>query len=274
MIKKLVYFLYIGDDLTPNGYMEKYPTMKLHYKMLNYYHNVFDESVFVLSLKKELMENYDLIKRFMDSIIDLGFYNVRFKIEENTDFRESKTFKEEVIEKKDNEGKLVFFGHNKGTTNEYNESLVKLICSMYYFNLNFIDDVEHMLIGNECAYYGFPLLNAHWSEPEATCVMPKYKYFIYGTFFWTNIDVMKEIMYNKKREWPQMCSRFYAENFPGNTIEFEMVGTYKNTYMLSGKNLHYDFDTAFNEYCEYAPEGEKIKNNFEIFVNYIKEMSA
>ena len=270
MIKKLVFFLYIGENVPAKEFAQTHPTMRLHYTLLKKYSNVFDESVFVLSLKKELIDNKELIKDYMTTIIDLGFYNVRFKIEENTDFRECKAFKEEVVENKDNDGKFVFFGHNKGTTNNFNESLVKLICSMYYFNLNFIDDVKHSLIGDECVYYGFPLLNAKWSEPEATCVMPLYKYFIYGTFFWTNYTVLYEIMNHKNREFPKMASRYYAENFPANTIEMEMVGCYQNTYALSGKDLHYRFDEFMDEYSEYAPDGPKIKEEFYAFVEKIK----
>lgn len=263
--------MYIGEDLPIDEYLKKYRTMALHFVLLKMYSNVFDEAVFVLSLKKELMENTGLIKRFMNAIIDLGFYNVRFKLEENTEFRECKTFKEEVVDNKDNDGKLVFFGHSKGTTNEYNESLKRLICSMYYFNLNFPDEALKMLIGNESVYFGFPLLNAKWSEPEATCVMPLYKYFFYGTFFWTNWTVLKEIMAHKGREYPKMASRFYAENFPANTIEFEMASTYKNTYGLSGRNLHYDFDGFLDEYCSYIDDGEYVKLDFNLFVDHIKK---
>lgn len=269
MVKELVFFLYVGENMLPDEYAEKYPTMGLHFKMLQYYCNVFDEAVFVLSIKKDLMEYHDLIKSYMKYIIDLGFYNVRFKVEENTQFRECRAFKEEVVESKDNDGKLIFFGHNKGTTNTYNESLVRLICSMYYFNLNFPDDVERALIGEECAYYGFPLLNAQWGEPEPTCVMPLYRYFFYGTFFWVNWTVMNEIVTHKGRKYPEMSSRYYAENFPANTIEFDEVSAYKNTYGLSGRDLHHDFDGFFDEYCEYAPGGETIKRGFNNFVEEI-----
>lgn len=267
MVKKLVFFFYIGEDITIDAYQSKSPTLALHLKLLKRFAHVFDEAVFVLSLKKGLADNKDLLRHYMTAIIELGFYNVRFKIEENTEFRECKAFKEEVVENKDNDGKLVFFGHSKGTTNEYNESLKRLICSMYYFNLNFSDEALKMLIGNESVYFGFPLLNAKWSEPEATCVMPLYKYFFYGTFFWTNWTVLKEIMAHKGREYPKMASRFYAENFPANTIEFEMASTYKNTYGLSGRNLHYDFDGFLDEYCSYIDDGEKVKADFNDFVN-------
>lgn len=257
--------------MNADDYQEKYPTMKLHFNLLRRYANVFDESVFILSFKKELMGDKDLMRHYMNYIIGLGFYNVRFKIEENTEFRECKAFNEEVVENRDNDGKIVFFGHGKGISNEYNESLVRLICSMYYFNLNFIDEVEHYLISDECAYYGFPLLNAKWNEPEATCVMPLYKYFFYGTFFWTNWTVLKEIVTHKGREYPKMASRFYDENFPANTVEIELVGTHKYTYGLSGRDLHHDFDGFFDEYCEYAPDGEKERIDFNQFVDYIKK---
>lgn len=270
MIKKLVFFLYIGEDLPIYEYLRKYQALALHFSLLKRYSNVFDESVFVLSLKKDLMGNTSLIKRFMTAIINLGFYNVRFKIEENTEFRECKAFKEEVVENKDNDGKLVFFGHNKGTTNDFNESLYRLICSMYYFNLNFVDEAMDMMISSECAYFGFPLLNAKWNEPNPWEVMPTYKYFLYGTFFWTNWTVMNEIVTHKGREYPQLSSRFYAENFPANTVEMDLVGTHKNTYALSGPNLHYEFDKFFDEYCEYAPDGETTKREFNEFVEKIK----
>lgn len=260
--------------MNADDYQEKYPTMKLHFNLLRRYANVFDESVFVLSFKKELMGNKDLMRHYMDYIIGLGFYNVRFKIEENTEFRECKAFNEEVVENRDNDGKLVFFGHNKGTTNTYNESLYRLICSMYYFNLNFMDDTEFRLIGDECPFYGFPLLNAKWSEPEATCVMPIYKYFFYGTFFWVNWTVLNEIVTHKGREYPKLASRYYAENFPANTVEIEIVGTYGNTYGLSGRDLHKDFDGFLEEYIKYIPNGEELKNNFNEFVNQTKSLTS
>lgn len=269
MVKKLVFFLYIGEHISSEEYQEKYPTMKLHFKLLKMYSHVFDEAVFVLSLKKELMDDEDLIKHYMNAIIDIGFCNVRFKVEENTLFRESKIFKEEVIENIDNNGKLVFFGHSKGISNEYNDSLVRLICSMYYFNLNFIDEVENELSTNWRPYFGFPLINAKWNDGWPTCVMPLYKYFFYGTFFWTNWSALNEAMKRDGREFPTMASRFYDENFPANTIPFEAVGTHKNTYGLSGRNLHYEFDDFFNEYCEYAPDGETTKNEFNDFVKEI-----
>ena len=134
-----------------------------------------------------------------------------------------------------------------------------------------MDDTEFRLIGDECAFYGFPLLNAQWSEPGPTCVMPQYKYFLYGTFFWINWTVMNEIVTHKDREYPKMSSRYYAENFPANTVEMDLVGTYGNTYGLSGRNLHYDFDGFFDEYCQYAPNGEYIKMDFNLFVDMIRQ---
>lgn len=274
MVKKLVFFIYIGDYMPIDEYKVKYPTMALHLHLLQMYADVFDEAVFILSLKKELIGDKDLIAHYIRAIVDLGFYrNVKFKIEENTNFRECKAFKEEVVDNRENDGKLVFFGHNKGTTNEYNESLIRLICSMYYFNLNFMDSVEWNLIADEATFYGFPLLNAEWSEPDATCVMPLYKYFFYGTFFWTNWTVMNEIVTHKGREYPKLASRFYAENFPANVAELKTVGTYKNIYGLSGRNLHYDFDGFLDEYCGFMGEsGKEVRKQFNEFVDRVKSL--
>ena len=271
MKKKLVYFLYIADTTPAKKAIENSKLLRLHFELLKRFHNVFDEAVFVLSLNKGIKDGKDdVIRSWAAALMEIGYLNVRFTIEENTSFRECKAFKEEVVEKEDNKGKLVFFGHNKGTTNQYNERLVRLICSMYYFSLNFIEDLDVYMINHESVYYGFPLLNAQWNTPNGWEMMPKYKYYFYGTFFWTNVSLLWEVMDNKKREYPELVSRFYAENFPANTIEFDAVATHRNVYMLSGKNLHYEFDVSFDEYCRYKEGGEEVKKNFNEFVENVK----
>ena len=272
MKKKLVYFLYIADNTAAKEAIEKSQVLRLHFELLKRFHNAFDEATFVLSLNKNIKEGKDdVIRSWAAALMGIGYLNVRFTIEENTPFRECKAFKEEVVEKEDNKGKLVFFAHNKGTTNQYNESLVRLICSMYYFSLNFIEEFEYSMADHERVYYGFPLLNAQWSTANGWEMIPKYKYYFYGTFFWTNVSLLWETMENKKREYPELVSRFYAENFPANTIEFDAVSTYKNTYMLSGKDLHKVFDEGFDEYCRYADNGEMIKQKFNEFCKDVKE---
>ena len=270
MKKKLVFFIYIPDNKGAKATVSESKILSLHFELLRRFHNVFDEAVFVLSLKKEFLGDKELIITWEKAIMELGYLNVRFKVEENTDFRESKALYEEVVNSNDNKGKLVFFGHSKGMSNEYNESLIKLICSMYYFALSKPEEITYFLNAREHVYYGFPFLTAQWNEIKPLEVIPKYRYYYYGTFFWINYSLLKEVMNNKKREWPVLVSRFYSENFPANTIEFELACSYRNTYALSGQNLHLVFDEFFDGWIKYLPDGEDVKKKFNEFVENVK----
>jgi len=249
MRKKLIFFIYIGDDRSPLTRANSNGTAAVHFKCLKKYREVFDEARFILSLKKTLINNGKLIGEYIEFINSLGYHeNTEFVIEENTDLRESKSFYYEILENKENEGKLVFFGHLRSEVYD-NDSLRKWVFSNYYFALDDIEQMMDNLCTNIQVFYGYPLTDCRFVEGNSREVIPKYGYYFLGTEFWVNITLLKEVIRVNKVEIPSVFGRFYSENFPASVCNWERLGTYNNVAAMTGYWAYDEFCEMFEEWC-------------------------
>ena len=206
--KKLIFYFYLTEENVNN---EIYT---LHYKCLEIYAHLFDEMLFVLSLDD--INNKQLIQMWETKLLALHTKgSITFDIIKNNKYCESYAFKKYVVDKlKVND--LVFFGHGKGITNitKYNPELIKKwIVGMYYYNLNFIEEVEDSLIKRKFLSYGAFLSKnkKDWAN--------KYHWFYIGTFFWLNSKKIYDYIKNNNIEMPLFCDRFYDEEFLGNIYD-------------------------------------------------------
>ena len=206
MIKKhLVFHFFIPEDYETNI------AVKMHYACLHKYAHVFDSAEFFVSTTKETEKYLKSVKMSLVNLFDCD--NVRIVHVENDDFYESRTFKENVVDKlEDFEDTLVFFGHNKGTTNVNNyqnvDNFLKWIYALYFYSLEFTGEMEKKLLaifhGRTRAIFG-SLMNITPENDRAQCL---------GTFFWLNpMQICLDIK-NGEVKIPKMAHRCYAEHFP------------------------------------------------------------
>lgn len=257
MKKKLVFYFYINESNTDNL------VYKLHLQCLQQYAHVFDEILFVLSTDDT--SNISLIRKWEDKLIKLHTKGtISFEIMQNNEYRESDAFKRHVIDKlKDNE--LVFFGHGKGITNieKYDPELIKKwIVGMYFYNLNFMDEVEDALINKKFLSYGSFLTK---NEKDWT---NKYHWFYIGTFMWLNSKKLCNYINQHNIEMPLFCDRFYDEEFLGDIYDIwpeRTAYSHNGTFLTNAVDFYDYIDTYFD--CLYPDKSdfnefyEKINKN-------------
>ena len=268
MRKKLIFFLYIADDRSPQERISEGFVAKIHFGCLKRYRKVFDEAKFILSLKENLIGNGKLISQYIEYIVSLGYdENVEFIVEKNTSLREAEAFRYEITENGENDGKLVFFAHLRGEASD-NENMRRWVFSNYYYGLSNIEEIEYWLLGCQKIYYGYPLTRCEGQEGLNFEVLPKNRFYYLGTILWINISLLKEHMETRGLDWPKMTGRFYSENFPGNTALYEMTATYSYISAMGGCDMYSQFDMQHEEWCsrsgnsleKFNEEYEKMKN--------------
>lgn len=249
--KTLVFHFYAFEGFKENC------ANRLHFSCLKYFSNVFDKSLFVISVDD--ISNSDLIKEAEHEIIDCGFKDVRFKVVHNDVYREGRTFKEEIADKMDKFEGLVFFGHNKGITNVMNdkmnsESILKWIAGMYYMNLHFVEEAEKKLISE----FKYSLYGAY--KVESPKIENKNNTWYAGTFYWLNPRRLSNNLRQRGISVPPLHDRGYAEFFSG---EVDLLDSHLNMYLLpfeynNAGNLIYTLlnfdDNELNLYYEYEKE--------------------
>jgi hypothetical protein len=269
MKKKLIYHLYIGEDFESN---EAYD---LHFHCLKYFINVFDKIDFTICIDKELRK-YFLLKAY-NWINNLEFSGeIIINVVDNTNLREAKTFKDKVVDA-NNSKEYVFFAHSKGISNLRNEninkeSVITWILAMYFYNLNFIKELENIFSGENRRpeiFYGAPLVifdrDAYPVYGHKSCI--EYS----GTFFWTN----GPRFYNGKitGAFPDIVfgGRDFAEQYPGFFCDRKIYGqglSSHNDVALDGHS--FDFYNLDLHQWDYVIEILGNKEEFKDFVNKIK----
>lgn len=260
--KRLVYHLYVPDHYVPEIY-------KYHFACLKYFANVFDE--YVINLVMENPDDADTIKKMEIMFLSYMYKNITFNVVQNDkNIREVYTFKTEIIDKISSSNTLTFFAHSKGMTNDFNESLIRWICYMYYFSLNFIDNMYYKLLGSTPRiFYGPMIYYADILTPV------KYHWLYPGSFYWINMPSLYN--YSLMYPLPKIEGRCYAENFPGNITNLktaalhEQLGVaeadyyFDDCYATSMYDFYNDCQTPLN-YC-FMPE--RLEKFYE-FENYIR----
>lgn len=254
--KRMIYSFYLDD----NSF--EHPINKVHFKMLKRYINKFDEVVFCIIIDDK--NRYDLIQKLETFIVSIYHKNITFKIYENTNYRESLVFYNEIATQMNNLDGLTFFGHNKGISDTSSfENTAMWVVSMYYFNLEHELPYDYM---NGYYFYGAnksaKLTNVWWRD----CFIPKNRWFYCGTFFWGKYQSIYEMCEKRGIEIPQLHNRWYDEHFPGNIVEYDEANSYKEFYIIDavvlGENIKWYLSETYRG-CE------SIYNDFIMFFNEI-----
>ena len=235
MNKKLVYSFYasentIGDEVN-----------RIHIACLKKYIDIFDSVIFTIIKDKNCKD--ETVANIEREILSIrGIRPISFNIIPNNEFRESKVFYDEIATRL-GEDDLVFFAHNKGVSNVEKfdrEVIYKWITAMYFYCLNFMDEVNDYLVNNKFYSYGAFLTH---NEEEEKC--NKYGWYYIGTFFWVNSKKIYNFIKNQNIELPKLCDRFYDEEFLGNIYEswpLLFTASHENRYLKNCKNYYRNAD--------------------------------
>lgn len=245
MIKRLVYHVH-WDFCSDN---EK--IYKLHSFFLKKYKNIFDE--FILCVSTKIENDKSQRQEALNWINDI-FYDkqIILKFIKNSPLRECETFKTEVVDKIDTTNGSVFFGHLKGTTNALNpdvnkESLYRWICACYYFNFEFIDEVEYNFFTNSYPYMFYGSLLQDYKKNKWNIIYDINKkeesFYVYtGTFYWLNCNLISKYKNENLIKLPKYSDRFYAEEFPG----YVCPGIVQEFFFQSHKNRAFSNFNFYN----------------------------
>lgn len=229
MAKKLVFSFYLSEK-TYTQY-----TNELHFKSLSEFCNIFDEATITI-LKDDDVSDELLLEcknRFVS--IFLNCKKISINILPNSNFREAIVFYNEIVLKLGADD-LVFFGHNKGTTNinHSKEQISTWILGMHFFNLFYINEVEKCLHADKFASYGaYQTLNS--------TINNKYKWSYMGTFFWINSKRLYNYLKCENMFIPELDGRFYAEDFLGNILPAwpcQNAGSHDVSYIRNAEDYY------------------------------------
>lgn len=212
---RLVFHYYLTEDSLQSI------ITKLHFTCLKHYSNIFTDIIFVVSMDDTT--NNNLLSRLEIEVCKIGFLgNLQFKIIENNPIRrEVDTFKTEIFDKLNELEGITLFSHCKGLSNQLTEDLFYWIVSMYYFNLQYIDNVKmYLLEYNARMFYGPSPVKLE-GDPGEQAWNNKYSWVFPGTIYWMNTKRIHKYMKENNIEY-LTDNRWAAENFPGDICPLEI----------------------------------------------------
>lgn len=232
MNKKLVFAFYLAKNY-------KSEIINIHFLCLKRFSEAFDSAEIVFILDKEYDRDnlLDAQRRFTEIFCGKP---LSFSMVDNTPYREALVFQQYVVARMDEE-ELVFFAHNKGTTNVDKfdkEQIYTWVIAMYFYSLNYMDEVEDSLLNKKFMSYG-PFLCQN-EEPER---ITKFGWYYVGTFFWMNTKKIKQHMINNNVPVPLMGDRFYAEEFFANIFPswpYMLAASHGNRFLKNATNFYYE----------------------------------
>lgn len=247
MKKKLIYYFYLTEDFSTNL------ANRINFECLRRYARIFDEASIFIST--DSVKNTELIMEAERVFMSMPFNgNIGFKVVNNTVYRESMVFEEEVVDKLGKLDCLLFFAHAKGLTNfktypENKEGIEKWIVGSYYLSLEYVAEMESF-IGpttsyNLSAYGSFPILTkkklgeADIKESWDNIFIGeiKHNWYFSGCFFWINTKSIYNYINTFSPTIPKMSNRYFGEKFLGNIMPFDG--------RAMGHNLRYMFPCNF-----------------------------
>ena len=205
MVKKtLVFHFFVPKDYKDNV------AIRMHLECLKRYSSVFDSAIFSICFEDNDMSSAEEVEK---DLMDCGYIkDVRFVLIENSRLTESITLKTHVIDNLDNIDGLVLFGHTKGVTNVKTytwdvESKLKWIYSLYFYNLEFINEMEENLL------YSYPYISTFYG-PLRTTMDGGITFYYPGTFYWINPMNLYNDVKSGMVSIPKLSNRTFAENLP------------------------------------------------------------
>lgn len=244
MKKTLVFRFFV-----PSEYKENI-AIRMHFESLKRYSHIFDSAIFSICFENDDMSRAAEVEK---DIMDCGFVkDVRFVLEENSPFTESIAIKKYILDRLEELDGLVFFGHTKGVTNvktfSYDvDSKLKWVYSLYFYNLEFIDDVERNLI------YCTPYIATFYGALRTT--MDECKHFHYpGTFYWINPKGLYNDVNSGLVTIPKLANRSFGESLPiiyETSDTCHAVACYGQRWMYWYDLYHGNMDAVIKLFGEY-----------------------
>ena len=244
MKKTLVFRFFV-----PSEYKENI-AIRMHLECLRRYSHIFDSAIFSICFENDDMSRAAEVEK---DIMDCGVVkDVRFVLEENSPFTESIAIKKYILDRLEELDGLVFFGHTKGVTNvktfSYDvDSKLKWVYSLYFYNLEFIDDVERNLI------YCTPYIATFYGALRTT--MDECKHFHYpGTFYWINPKGLYNDVNSGLVTIPKLANRSFGESLPiiyETSDTCHAVACYGQRWMYWYDLYHGNMDAVIKLFGEY-----------------------
>lgn len=243
--KRLVYHFFISDNYETND------VYKIHFACLEYFANIFDEAVFIITSNNENAPYSDVESKLLKIF---KHTRITIEIKTNTALCEAETFYNEVVKK--DESVLTFFFHTKGITNIKDceqDNIIQWILMAYYYSLNFKTDMEEQLLF-------YPYITFYGSCKGLVTVTDKpleRKSTIYiGCGYWINNTRLNE----EKKNIPQIADRWYGEMMP-HSFEEKYKGSYKDVF-VQNHNFYHDNNEGLVSIFEWYDE-EGVKKFYE-----------
>lgn len=210
MKKKLYFYFWVCPDFENNI------AVKVNEFCLKRYLQVFDELNFVIAVddilnRKDIKRGIDWIK----SVVDDKPFNTRLEL--NSQLRESvmvlRDLMPMIIEKSND---MVFICHMKGVTNIHDirmskESVSRWIMSMWWYNLEYINDVEKQLFQNKTKTM-FGALMSHFNTRRDSSIQNHNTIYI-GGFYWIKPNNFIDNALYEEIIPKQQVGRYLSENF-------------------------------------------------------------
>lgn len=256
--KKLVFHFYVNDGWENNF------ANNIHFRCLERYSGIFNESLIVIAFDPE---NEKLVPEVKKKFIDcIKSETLAFKTILNDAYFEGGTFKREIVDRAKEIDGLVFFGHNKGvsclsTNGAYDEkSLAIWICGLYFYSLEFYEEVEHKL----CAIPAKTISGAFLMGGDF--IRNAAHVWYSGTMYWINPG--RILKFNQGI--PALQDREYAEWFPGEVFgeDITYVLTSRNDLILYDVNLYFFANESYRAWAKCEEDTEKFKIFFENINGY------
>lgn len=230
MKKKMVFHFYCDEEWETNS------AVKLHMECIKYYSHLIDDMVVVIATDK--FDDDAFVNKVKHYVVDcVNSSSLTIKLARNTEFREARTFYDEVVDK-DYDG-VTLFSHTKAYTNFNDEKcdkkrLKEWIVGSYWINFSYLNEMEL------CLSYGTKNHNALFFGSFLTCttdgkllVNAPYS----GSMFWTNMRNVRAELFSLGKPIPPISSRMSAEQFPGfvcYTIVNMLATTHDGFFVYEG----------------------------------------
>lgn len=257
--KRMVYSFYVNDDSF------EHPINKLHFKLLKRYIHKFDEVIFCIIIDDR--ERYDLIQRIEEFVISIFHKKLTFKIYDNTNYRESLVFYNEIATQMENLDGVTFFGHNKGISDTDPIETIKMwVAAMYYFNLEFELPYNDL---NGFTFYG-SLKTNNIDSLGITIrdnLAQKYPWVYCGTFYWGKYQELDRVCKRLNRTIPALTNRWYSEMFPGEMVESQYGSCFKEYYIEEQLVISGNIDLYIKSTLYESPE------EYEAFIKFFNEVT-
>lgn len=238
--KTLIYYLWVPADISDGE--EK--IRDIHLRCLRHYSAIFTDAEFIVAMDDP--DDDKTYHRVVNDIANLNFSgNIKItKVENNFFYREGEYFKKLIVDRANEIDGLVFFAHSKGMSNisngpslgdnkEFSEEAIKhWICALYFFNLNFMEEVIHDM-GDGKVLYG-ALLNKYKTDDK-----PPFDtgWQFNGSFYWINPKRLANYLQFHDITPPNLDNRLYAEDWMRHVIpfDFRFISTHGSYYVDTDK---------------------------------------